>query len=88
MTALGKYLMRIFEIFENISSTGTLSPAEYNIYAAGRDADIKQKAQASRQAAQQQQVTQQQVLAKKRAFKPKPIKWPTRKKSRRRGTKK
>jgi hypothetical protein len=80
--------MRFAEIIENIASTGPLSSAAYNAYAASRDAAHKQKVQANRQATQQQQAAQQQTLAQNRAFKPNPIKWPTRKKKRTRRLKK
>lgn len=67
--------MRIAELLENITSTGSLPPAEYNAVAQQRNAAQQQKVKVARQASQQkQQQRQQQALAKSRAVKPKPIK--------------
>ena len=66
-----KYMMRIAEILENITSQGSLSPAEYMPIAQQRDAERKQKAQAARLERQiKQQALQQQVWSKSRAVKP------------------
>lgn len=68
-------MMRIAELLENITSYGSMSPAEYSAVAQQRDATTKQKLQATLQAKQQQQkLKQQQIWAKSRAVKPKPIK--------------
>ena len=69
-------MMRIAELLENITSYGSMSPAEYSAVAQQRDAAAKQKRQAAQQARQQQQkLRQQQIWAKSRAVKPKPIKF-------------
>jgi hypothetical protein len=68
-------MMRIAEILENITPVGSLAPDAYAAVAQQRNAAQRQKAAAAKQAHQQQQVTQQQALAKRRAIKPKPIKW-------------
>lgn len=71
-------MMRIAELLENITTYGSMSPAEYSAVAQQRDAAAKQKRQAAQQARQQQQkLRQQQIWAKSRAVKPKPIKFKT-----------
>ena len=64
--------MRIAELLENSTTTGTLTPSEYMPIAQQRDAKHKQKMLATRQASRQkQQALQQQVWSKSRAVKPK-----------------
>lgn len=78
-------MMRIVELLENIVPYGSMSPAEYSVVAKQRDAALKQKRQAAQQARQQQQkLRQQQIWAKSRAAKPKPIKFKTPTRRRRR----
>jgi hypothetical protein len=74
--------MRIAEIIENITSVGSLAPDAYDAVALQRNAAQRQQTAATQQARQrQQQATQQQLLAKRRAVKPKPLKWRKRRKS-------
>jgi hypothetical protein len=80
-------MMRIAELLENITASGSLSPAEYAPIAQQAQAQRQQQAQAVRtQQLQAQQARQQQVWSRGRAVKPKPIKFKVagRRKTRRR----
>ena len=68
--------MRIAEILENITSVGSLASDAYAAVAQQRNAAQREKTAATQQARQQQQQAgQQQLLAKRRAVKPKPLRW-------------
>lgn len=74
--------MRIAEILENITPVGSLPPDAYAAVAQQRNATQREKTAATQQARlQQQQAAQQQLLAKRRAVKPKPLKWHKKRKS-------